>query len=79
MSATPDFFYYTLLRYLLYTLCLKLNDSTLKPSTDETIAEKILKFCIEHDEGMGIWVKKKNNKNSSHFHHQGTFLVALYG
>ena len=32
----------------------KLNDCTLKSSTDVTFAEKFVKFCVGHNESMGI-------------------------
>ena len=40
--------------YWLYTGCPKLNDPILKSSTNETIAEKVVKFCVVHNEIMRI-------------------------
>ena len=41
-----------------YTGCPKLNDFTLKSFTNETILEKIVKFCVGHNEGMGIYLRE---------------------
>ena len=38
----------------LYTRRPELNDRTFKSSSDETIVEKSMKFCVVHNEGMGI-------------------------
>ena len=46
-----------------YTLLQKLSHPTLKSFSDEIIAEKIIRFCVLHNESMGIRANNNNNKN----------------
>ena len=40
----------------------KLNDCTLKSSTDETIAEKVMKFCAWRNEAMETYLSELKKK-----------------
>ena len=42
----------------IYTRCPKFNDPTLKSPTDESVAEKIVKFIAGYNEGMGIYLSQ---------------------